>query len=148
MLLRPFKHHATSEFYDSLWEVRPTLQPFINQCTTTAVPVGAVALDECSVCCNHKLAKKSFNKSKRDKFAVRMYAIVGYKFKYIYLLWETKKGSSNFQSQVKRFLSYFPRVEPTVKYYVCNNRSIPTDSASSLWVSMVCLLYTDAVNVF
>ncbi len=108
----------STPIYDSLWEVRPVLQNFIQNCTITAIPCGAVVLDECSINANHQFAPKTFCQGKRDKQSVRMYAVVGYRYQYLYLLWENKIATNTYETQIERFDRYFRRVTRVNNYYI------------------------------
>jgi uncharacterized CHY-type Zn-finger protein len=111
---------------------------FVTRSAEVAVPVGAIALDECSIRCKGRTAAKSYNPAKPDKYAIRLYAIVGSSSPYIFSCWDCGHGNRTSEVPgVQLYLNAFPDLRPIFTKRLVPSGIVPRDSSSALWAIMI-----------
>ena len=83
---------------DPLWHVRKLLEHFQKNISAIAVPLGTSALDEASIGTKAKSRAVSFIKDKPDKYAIRLYAVVGTAQSYVHNLMDNRSGNTTGES--------------------------------------------------
>ena len=88
---------------DPLFTARPLLEHFWKNCAVVAVPVGVSALDENSCATRARSRAKTFMPSKPDKYAIRFYSVVGYKYNYIISMFDNSAGNKSPTCPAQRY---------------------------------------------
>jgi hypothetical protein len=129
---------------DPLWFSRVLLQHLQRNCATVAVPKATSALDENSAAYKGRSKARSYMPSKPDKYAIRFYALVGSgKGLYLHSIQDNGRGNTTATTPANRFSNVFPDMRtPLRKALLTFNTTyecgIKLDSASALWLSMIC----------
>jgi hypothetical protein len=143
-----FRCHASvthlEKVQDPLWFSRVLLEHLQRNCAYVAVPKSCSALDENSAAYKGRSKARSYMPSKPDKYAIRFYAVVGSgKGLYLHSIHDNGRGNSSATTPASRFSSVFPEMRTPLRNallqfnttYECG---IKLDSASALWLSMIC----------
>ncbi|KUF85454.1 hypothetical protein AM588_10000940 [Phytophthora nicotianae] len=75
---------------------------------------------------------------KPDKFAIRFYAVVGWRSLYIHALWDNGSGNTTATTPAERYTRLFPRLRQPL-YNVLNQGEVHVDpkTPSALWLAMI-----------
>jgi hypothetical protein len=79
---------------DPLRHSRPLLEHFQRKFASFAVPFGVSSVDEIGVRTKARTRAKSFMPLKPDKFAIRFYAVVGWRSLYVHSMWDNGSGNT------------------------------------------------------
>ena len=132
--------------YDCLWHSRAMLIEFVTNSSKVAVPVGAVALDECSIRCKGRTDAKSYNPAKPAKYAIRLFALVGGHTPYMFSCWDGGHGKkADTIPAVQQYLNAFGTLRIIYNTSVVPKAIVDRDSTSALWVMMMthCIVAND-----
>ncbi|KAJ8576893.1 hypothetical protein ON010_g2316 [Phytophthora cinnamomi] len=123
---------------DPLRHSRLLLEHFQRKFASIAVPIGVSILDEIGVCTKARTMAKSFMPLKPDKFAIRFYAIVGWRSLYVHSLWDNGTGNTMPTTALQRYTQIFPSLrEPSRSTLERNDVQIEPESATALWLAMI-----------
>ncbi|RLN37861.1 hypothetical protein BBJ28_00000464, partial [Nothophytophthora sp. Chile5] len=123
---------------DPLWHSRNLLQHFQQKFASVAVPYGVSSLDENSVRTKARTRAKSFIPSKPDKFAIRFYAVVGWRSLYVHSIWDNGSGNDLRSSPSQRYTNVFPTLRTALDHTLGRPEvRIEKASAAALWVAMM-----------
>jgi len=137
MQFHPPNAHFTRD-YDCLWHSRALIIEFVTRSSKLAVPVGAVALDECSIRCKGRTDAKSYNPAKPAKYAIRLFALVGGKTPYMFSCWDGGHGKKReYLPPVQQYLKAFSDLSATYSLSLVPQGIVDRDSSSALWVMMM-----------
>ena len=146
--LKVYSTSTCRNMEDPLWQVRPLLGHVLRNFASVGYVVGPVALDEASCPTKARTKASSYLPSKPDKFAIRFYALVGWKSVYTFALWDNGTGNGLNQTPAERFMKVFGELWSSFNQFsqACKSRMrnacpVAFDSASMLWVLMIGLLY-------
>ena len=89
--------------HDQLCHSRNILNHFLQNVVSIAIPDGPVAFDENTIRTKARTQAKSCIPSKPVKFGIRFYYVVGWKYAYLYLLWDNVSGNrTGLMAQIHR----------------------------------------------
>ena len=97
-----------------------------------AVPTGASAFDENGVRCRGRSKAVTYNPSKPDKYAIRFYASVGWKYPYLHSFNDNGAGNKYREtfSSARQYAADYKQMRHMLK----NMMYLDQDKASALWV--------------
>ena len=100
----------TTRSTDPLWFARSIINKFQKCCAKVAVPIGVSALDENSTRTKARTAARSYMPSKPDKYAIRFYAVCGWKSTYLHSIWDNGSGNKSNIPPANRYACLFPEL--------------------------------------
>ena len=87
-------------------------------------------------------------KCKPNKWGIHLYDVVGYKYKYLLVLYDSNKGHYNDTSLFYRFVSSVTKSMSEITTFLGKkNCSFDQNSPSELWVVIIGRLYNTVVTV-
>ena len=123
---------------DPLYHSRSFLNTFVGRIVSVAVPLGSSAFDEATMGTKARTRAKTYMPNKPEKYGIRFYALVGYKYQYIFSLFDNGCGHSNSIPPVLRYVDIFRDLRtPITKLYQENDRAKVLDKPSALWVAQI-----------
>ncbi|KAJ8577397.1 hypothetical protein ON010_g1813 [Phytophthora cinnamomi] len=123
---------------DPLRHSRLLLEHFQRKFASIAVPIGVSSLDETGVRTKARAMAKSFMPLKPDKFAIRFYAIVGWRSLYVHSLWDNGTGNTMPTTALQRYTQLFPSLrEPSRATLERNDVQIEPESATALSLALI-----------
>lgn len=129
---------------DPLWHCRDFLDKMAERCANLAVPVGVCSLDECGYRSKARSKCICFIPSKPDKYAVRFYAVVDWKYLYIHTFEHNGTGVSLEMKAVDRYLKRFPKLRTPYRNVfgpngIAKRYGIDKLSSTALWTLMLAM---------
>ena len=126
---------------DPLWHSRFLLNHILQNFASTAVPLGASAIDESGIGCKAQSQSVSFCPAKPDKYAIRFYSLVGHKYKYLFSIQDCGvsklKKYDGYITPLNKYISVFPRLKTPVSKVFTDTGDITNDDASALWATQI-----------
>ena len=128
---------------DPLWHSRNILNHFLQNAASIAVPDGPVTLDENTVRTKARTQAKSYIPNKPVKFGIRFYSVVGWKYAYLYSLWDNGSGNRTGQSPPQQYCKVFGELRNSYDKHIVLDRDtlVDPDTPSALWTLQVAQLH-------
>jgi hypothetical protein len=131
--LRPtYSHYEASS--DPLWHCRSMLDHFQKNIAHLAVPLGTSALDEVSVRIKARTKASSFIANKPDKYAIKLYAVVGTKNTYLSSICDNRSGNTGEESGPEAFCKAHRGMRTPYNKILGQSDMVDKDSPSALWI--------------
>ena len=127
-----YDHQEASQ--DPLWHSRKLLEHFEQNTVKVAVPTGTSALDEASIRTKARTTARSYIPSKPDKYAVRMYALVGSKNTYISSIVDNRSGNTSGESGAEAFCRVHREMRTPYNRVLGNCTFIEKNSPTAMWI--------------
>ena len=114
--------------------MRKLLEHFQKNISAIAAPLGTSALDEASIGTKAKSRAVSFIKDKPDKYAIRLYAVVGTAQSYVHSLMDNRSGNTTGESGGIAFSRIHREMRTPYNNIFSTTKYIKKDSASAMWI--------------
>lgn len=137
VLCHPNSYDHVVASNDPIWHSRKMLEHIQKNCATIAVPLGSSALDEAGFRTKARTNASSYIPNKPDKYAVRMYAVVGTKHAYCSAMVNNGSGNTTSISQVEDYCRIHRELRTPCNKTFDDKSEIDKDSPSALWVLMM-----------
>jgi hypothetical protein len=138
----PTLYSHENAIQDPLWHSRIVLGHIQGNFVRFAVPGSVSALDESSVRSKARSKAILYMNSKRDKFAVRFYALVDWESSYLFSFVDNGRGCELPSSPGQKYVSLHQTMRtPFNKWFPDRKTQLPTeiesDTPTALWVCML-----------
>ena len=127
---------------DPLWFSRSFFDAFRKRSADLATLQGTVALDEMTQPTRCQNRAVSYMKSKPDKYGIRFYGLVGWRYLYLYSVVDNGSGNIDKTPPANRYIGTFPKLVTMFRKFAdksspANNKDEPAidpSSPSAVWL--------------
>ena len=128
---------------DPLWHSRFLIENFLKSSSKIAVPDGPSAIDENTIRCKARTGAKTYIRNKPVKFGIRFYAVVGWKFNYLYNIWDNGSGNKTNINPASKYCQVFRDLRNSYTRHIVNDgeKIIDHDTSTALWSLQIAQMY-------
>ena len=130
-----YDHHEASN--DTIWYLWKMLEHVQKNIASVAVPFGSITLDEAGFRTKARTKARSYIPTKPDKYAVRMYCVVGTQNSYCPSIVNNSPGYTTSISPAKDYCHFCRKLWTPFNRVFNNQQDVDKNSPSALWVLMM-----------